>query len=58
TGKIDEKIMYNTFNMGLGMMLVVAAEDEERTIEALKGAGETPVKAGYIDEGERGVSIC
>lgn len=40
TGNLEEKMMYNTYNMGLGMVLAVDAADADRTIAALKGAGE------------------
>lgn len=57
-GEIEEKIMYNTFNMGLGMILAVDAADAAKTMEAIKAAGETPYIVGSIEEGEKGVTLC
>ena len=58
TGGIEEKMMYNTYNMGLGMILAVSADDADRTMEALKAAGETAYVVGQIEEGEKGVTLC
>lgn len=57
-GKIDEKVMYNTYNMGIGMIAAVAKEDAPRTMEALREAGETPYAIGEIEAGEKGVTLC
>ncbi len=57
-GGLEEKMMYNTYNMGLGMVLAVAPEDVEKTVEAIRKAGETPYVAGVCEAGEKGVSIC
>ena len=57
-GEIEEKIMYNTFNMGIGMVCAVAKEDAEKTMEAMKSAGETPYIIGEIEAGEKGVTLC
>ena len=57
-GEIDEKIMYNTFNMGIGMIVAVAAEDVEKTMAAMKEAGETPYVIGSLEAGEKGVTVC
>ncbi len=57
-GKIDEQMMYNTFNMGLGMILAVKPEDVEKTMEAIKAAGENPYIVGRIEAGEKGVTLC
>ncbi len=56
-GGIDERDMFNTFNMGVGMSLVVAAEDVETTIRTLKENGEDAVILGSCIEGE-GVELC
>ncbi len=56
-GGIDERDMFNTFNMGVGMSLVVAAEDVEMTIRTLKENGEDAVILGSCIEGE-GVELC
>ena len=57
-GDIKEQMMYNTFNMGLGMIVAVDSKDVEKTMEAIKQAGETPYVVGHIDAGEKGVSLC
>lgn len=57
-GNIDETIMYNTYNMGIGMIAAVAADDVKRTMEALQAAGETPYVIGEIEAGEKGVVLC
>ena len=57
TGNIDEKMMYNTYNMGIGMIMAVDAADVEKTMEAVKAAGETPYIIGRIEDGEKGVKL-
>lgn len=57
-GDIEEKIMYNTFNMGIGMVLAVDPADANKTLEALKAAGEEAYVIGQIEEGEKGVTVC
>ncbi|KIR01647.1 Phosphoribosylformylglycinamidine cyclo-ligase [Lachnospiraceae bacterium TWA4] len=56
-GNIEEQMMYNTFNMGIGMIVAVKKEDVAKTIEAIKAAGETPYEVGYIKAGEKGVIL-
>ena len=51
-GSIDERDMFNTFNMGIGMSLVVAREEADRAMELLKAAGEDPVLLGETERGE------
>ena len=58
TGDIEEKMMYNTYNMGLGMVLAVDPADVDKTMEAIKAAGETPYVVGHIEAGEKGVTLC
>ena len=58
TGNLDEKLMYNTYNMGIGMLVAVDAADVEKTMEAMKAAGETPYIVGNITAGEKGVTVC
>ncbi len=58
TGDIAEEMMYNTYNMGLGMVLAVDAADAEKTIAALKAAGEEAYLVGTCVAGEKGVTIC
>ncbi len=56
-GNIPERDMYNTFNMGVGMILTVAAEVADKTIEILKANGQDAYRLGVIAEGE-GVELC
>ena len=57
-GEIDEKMMYNTFNMGIGMVVAVAEEDVRTTMAAMKAAGDIPYIIGSIEAGEKGVTLC
>ena len=57
-GNIPERDMFNTFNMGVGMSLVVAKEQADRAVEILTAAGERPVALGEIARGEERVVIC
>ncbi|HCT91078.1 MAG TPA: phosphoribosylformylglycinamidine cyclo-ligase, partial [Lachnospiraceae bacterium] len=57
-GRIEEKMMYNTYNMGIGMVMAVASGDVEKTMEAVRGAGETPYVIGRIEAGDKGVVLC
>ena len=56
-GDIPEREMFNTFNMGIGMTVVVAAEEADRAMDALRAAGEAPVRLGEIVPGEEGVIL-
>ncbi len=58
TGNIEEKMMYNTYNMGIGMVVAVDAADVDKTMEAMKAAGETPYVIGTVEAGEKGVTLC
>ena len=57
-GQIEEKMMYNTYNMGLGMIVAVDPADVDKTMEAMKAAGESPYVVGRIVDGEKGVDVC
>lgn len=57
-GDIKEEIMYNTFNMGLGMIIAVDEKDVEAAMKAMKAAGETPFVVGRTEAGEKGVTLC
>ena len=57
-GKIEEKMMYNTFNMGLGMVVAVDEADVDKTMAAIKAAGYQPYVVGTIENGEKGVTLC
>ena len=57
-GNIADEMMYNTYNMGLGMVLALDPADVDKTLEALKAAGETAYVVGTCEAGEKGVTIC
>ena len=57
TGKIPERDMYNTFNMGAGLVLAVAAEDVSRAVAAISAAGETAFVIGECTAGDKGVEL-
>ena len=56
-GNISEEMMYNTFNMGLGMVIAVDKDDVEKTLKAIDKAGEKAFEIGYIDRGTKGVEL-
>ena len=57
-GQVEEKVMYNTYNMGIGMVLAVDAKDVDKTMAAIREAGDTPYIIGEIKDGEKGVTLC
>lgn len=57
-GEITEQMMYNTFNMGIGMVVAVDPADVEKTMAAIRETGDTPYVIGSIEEGEKGVTLC
>lgn len=57
-GNIEEKIMYNTYNMGIGMVVAVAPGDVEAAKAAIEAAGEKAYVIGSVKEGEKGVVLC
>ena len=57
-GQIEEQMMYNTYNMGLGMVLALAPEDAGKAVEAIRAAGEEAYVVGRCRAGEKGVDIC
>ena len=57
-GNIDEQMMYNTFNMGIGMVLAVDPEDVDAAMKAIRSTGDTPYVIGHIENGEKGVQLC
>ena len=57
-GDIAEEMMYNTFNMGIGMVLAIAPEDVNATVKAIEAAGETAYVIGQTVAGEKGVTLC
>ncbi len=57
-GNIPERDMFNTFNMGVGMTVIVAKEDADKTLEVLKANGEDAYILGEVVKSEEGVEIC
>lgn len=57
-GEIAEEMMYNTYNMGIGMLVAVDPAAVDKTITAIKDAGEIPYVIGTIEAGEKGVALC
>ncbi len=57
-GEITGQMMYNTFNMGIGMVLAVDPADAGPAAEAIAAAGETAYEIGWIEAGEKGVDLC
>lgn len=57
-GDIAEEMMYNTFNMGLGMVLALDPADVDKAMEAIRAAGDVPYVVGHVEAGEKGVTLC
>ena len=57
-GNVEEHMMYNTYNMGIGMIVAVDPADVEKTMEAMRAARDTPYVIGEIKDGEKGVTLC
>lgn len=57
-GKIEEDMMYNTYNMGLGMLVAVDSADADKAVKAIQAAGEIPYIVGHAENGEKGVILC
>ena len=57
-GRIEEQMMYNTFNMGIGMVMAVDPSEADKCMEAVRAAGETPYLLGEVQAGEKGVTLC
>ncbi|MCI6868770.1 MAG: phosphoribosylformylglycinamidine cyclo-ligase [Lachnospiraceae bacterium] len=57
-GDIAEEMMYNTYNMGIGMVVAVDPADVEKAKAAIEAAGETVYEIGMIEAGEKGVTLC
>ena len=57
-GNIEEQMMYNTYNMGIGMVLAVDPSEVEAAMAAVREAGETPYVIGEVEAGEKGVVLC
>ncbi len=56
-GNVEEHVMYNTYNMGIGMILAVRAEDADNVIAAVKSAGDDAVIVGDVISGDKGVTL-
>ena len=57
-GKVEEQMMYNTYNMGLGMVIAVDKNDVDKTIAALSSAGDKAYVVGEVISGDKGVELC
>lgn len=57
-GHVEEKMMYNTFNMGLGMVIALDPSDVDTAMKAIKEAGEECYIVGSLSNGEKGVTLC
>jgi phosphoribosylformylglycinamidine cyclo-ligase len=57
-GQVEEQMMYNTYNMGLGMIVAVDPADVDKAMEAMRSAGDTPYVVGKIADGEKGIDLC
>ncbi|MBQ8638699.1 MAG: phosphoribosylformylglycinamidine cyclo-ligase [Lachnospiraceae bacterium] len=57
TGNVEDQMMYNTYNMGLGLVFAVDADKAEAAVAAVKAAGETAYIVGSIEEGEKGIIL-
>ena len=57
-GDVAEEMMYNTYNMGIGMIVAVDSADVDKAIDAIKAAGDTPYVIGEAKAGEKGVELC
>ena len=58
TGNIPERDMFNTFNMGVGMCVIVPKDDADKALEVLKAQGEDAYVIGEVTEGNEGVVLC
>ena len=57
-GNVEEKVMYNTYNMGIGMVIAVDPADTDKALALLEEAGEKAYVVGETVEGEAGVTLC
>ena len=57
-GNIPERDMFNTFNMGIGMCVIVKKEDADKAVACLNACGEKASVIGEVVEGDDGVTIC
>lgn len=57
-GQIEEEMMYNTYNMGLGMIVAVDPSDVDAAVQAIEASGEKAYVVGQVEAGEKGVTLC
>ncbi len=57
-GNVEEKVMYNTYNMGIGMVLAVDPADVGQAVKAIQSSGEEAFVIGKVEDGEKGVTLC
>lgn len=57
-GDISEEMMYNTYNMGIGMLIAVDKADVDKTVNLITLSGETAYVMGEVKDGEKGVTVC
>ena len=57
-GNVEEKVMYNTYNMGIGMVLAVDPADVGQAVKAIQSSGEEAFVIGKVEDGEKGVMLC
>ena len=57
-GDLDDEAMFNTFNMGIGMVLAVAPADAQKTVDVLAEAGCLSHRIGEVLDGGAGVELC
>ncbi len=57
-GNISEEMMYNTYNMGIGMLIAVDPSDVQKALSVIEDAGEKAYVVGSIKAGEKGVTLC
>ena len=57
-GEVTESDMYNTFNMGIGMVMAVPADLADAVVTSLEASGEKAYRIGEIEAGEGGIVLC
>ena len=57
-GNIDDHVMYNTYNMGIGMVIAVSPEQADKAVDIISGIGDKAYIIGEICEGSRGITLC
>jgi phosphoribosylformylglycinamidine cyclo-ligase len=57
-GDVSERDMFNTYNMGVGLMFVVPKDQADKAVAVIQAAGEKATVVGEIVAGEKGVDIC